>query len=98
MGVLASQEEPEGVVLGIDPPEPEDGEGSVAVLAPTWISTQNTIFRLVRARKNPDGRPGRGRPRRRPVRLVADKGYSYPTVRAELRRRGSAAVIPTRAD
>jgi transposase len=49
-------------------------------------------------RTGPDGRPGRGRPRRRPDRLVADKGYSYPTVRAELRRRGIAAVIPTRSD
>ncbi len=49
-------------------------------------------------RSGPNGSPGRGRPRRRPDRLVADKGYSYPTVRAELRRRGIAAVIPTRAD
>jgi transposase len=49
-------------------------------------------------RSGADGRPGQGRPRRRPVRLVADKGYSYPSVRAELRRRGIAAVIPTRAD
>jgi transposase len=49
-------------------------------------------------RSGPDGCVGRGRPRRRPGRLVADKGYSYPTVRAELRRRGIAAVIPTRAD
>jgi transposase len=49
-------------------------------------------------RSSPDGRPGRGRPRRRPGRLVADKGYSYPSIRAELRRRGIAAVIPTRSD
>jgi transposase len=49
-------------------------------------------------RSGPDGRPGRGRPRERPDRLVADKGYSYPTVRAELRRRGIAAVIPSRSD
>ena len=44
------------------------------------------------------GRPGRGRPRRRPERLVADKGYSYPSIRTELRRRGIAAVIPTRSN
>jgi hypothetical protein len=37
-----------------------------------------------------------GRPRKRPDRLVADKGYSYQRSRAELRRRGIAAVIPTR--
>jgi IS5 family transposase len=29
--------------------------------------------------------------------LAADKGYSYPSVRAELRRRGIAAVIAARA-
>jgi transposase len=49
-------------------------------------------------RSGPDGRPGRGRPRRRPVRLVADKGYSYRSVRAELRRRGISAVIPAKSD
>jgi transposase len=49
-------------------------------------------------RSGPAGRPGRGRPRKRPERLVADKGYSYPSVRAELRRRGIGAVIPTRSN
>ena len=44
------------------------------------------------------GRPGRGRPRKRPERLAADKGYSYPSVRAELRRREIGAVIPTRSN
>ncbi|HEV8648409.1 MAG TPA: transposase [Actinomycetes bacterium] len=29
---------------------------------------------------------------------MADKGYSYSSVRAELRRRGVGVVIPTRAD
>src|SRR5215211_1604428 len=49
-------------------------------------------------RSGPAGRPGRARPRKRPERLVADKGYSYPSVRAELRRRGIGAVIPTRSN
>jgi transposase len=49
-------------------------------------------------RTGPDGRPGRGRPRKRPDRLAADKGYSYPSIRAELRRRGIGVVIPTRSD
>jgi transposase len=49
-------------------------------------------------RTGPDGRPSRGRPRKRPDRLVADKGYSYPSIRAELRRRGIGVVIPTRSD
>ena len=43
-------------------------------------------------------RPGPGRPRRRPKRVAGDKGYSYPHVRHDLRRRGIGAVIPTRSD
>jgi transposase len=43
-------------------------------------------------------RPGRGRPRLRPDRVAADKGYSYRRVRQYLRRRGIGAVIPTRVD
>jgi transposase len=43
-------------------------------------------------------RRGRGRPRLRPRRVAGDKGYSYPHVRAALRRRRIGAVIPTRKD
>ena len=43
-------------------------------------------------------RPGRGRPRIRPDRVAGDKGYSSPTVRRYLTRRGIGAIIPTRAD
>lgn len=43
-------------------------------------------------------RAGRGRPRCRPMQLVGDKGYSYPTVRRTLARRGIRAVIPRRRD
>lgn len=39
-------------------------------------------------------RPGRGRPRLRPDRVAADKGYTGRPVRGELRRRGIGAVIP----
>jgi transposase len=49
-------------------------------------------------RTGPDGRSGRGRPRRRPAKLVGDKGYSYPSARRLLRRRGISAVIPTKSD
>lgn len=43
--------------------------------------------------------PGsKGRPRRRPKALAGDKGYSYPGVRAYLRRRDIQAVIPARKD
>jgi len=41
---------------------------------------------------------GRGRPRRRPDRLIADKGYSYPACRALRRRRGITHTIPERRD
>jgi transposase len=49
-------------------------------------------------RTGPDGRPGRGRPRKRPTKLAGDKGYSYPSVRRLLRRRGITPVIPTKSD
>lgn len=39
-----------------------------------------------------------GRPRTRPRALAGDKGYSYPTVRRYLRRRGIRPVIPTRSN
>lgn len=40
----------------------------------------------------------RGRPRKRPEQLAGDRGYSYPTCRALLRRRGIRHVIPERKD
>ena len=40
-------------------------------------------------------RPGRGRPRLRPRRVVGDKAYTGRPVRSFLRRRGIGAVIPT---
>src|SRR4051812_1980314 len=38
-------------------------------------------------------RGGHGHPRRRPIKLHADKGYDVPRVRRYLRRRGIAARI-----
>ena len=43
-------------------------------------------------------RAGPGRPRLRPARVAADKGYSYDSLRAYLRKRGVGAVIPTRSN
>jgi transposase len=43
-------------------------------------------------------RPGRGRPRKKPDHLIADKGYSYPTCRDLLRKRGIPHTIPERRD
>jgi transposase len=43
-------------------------------------------------------RPGRGRPRKRPALLLADRGYSFERCRTVLRRRGVPHVIPERSD
>lgn len=43
-------------------------------------------------------RRGRGRPRLRPRRLAGDKGYSSPSARRRLRRRGIKPVIPTKSN
>jgi transposase len=43
-------------------------------------------------------RPGPGRPRTRPVRVLADKAYPSRANRAYLRRRGIQAVIPEKQD
>lgn len=42
--------------------------------------------------------PGRGRPRRRPDRVIADKGYPSRKNRAWLRERGIKTTIPERDD
>jgi transposase len=41
---------------------------------------------------------GRGRPRTRPERVIADKGYSYPRCRRLLRERRIPHTIPERRD
>jgi transposase len=41
---------------------------------------------------------GAGRPRKRPGRLLADRGYSYASCRSLLRRRGIPHIIPERGD
>jgi transposase len=43
-------------------------------------------------------RPGPGRPRQRPDRVVADKAYSHPSTRTALRTRGIAFTCPERTD
>jgi transposase len=43
-------------------------------------------------------RTGRGRPRTRPGRLLADKAYSNRTIRSALRRRRIKATIPQKSD
>jgi transposase len=41
-------------------------------------------------------RPGGGRPRQHPVRLIGDRGYDSDPLRRRLRRRGVTAIIPYR--
>lgn len=43
-------------------------------------------------------RPGRGRARIRPGRVLGDKAYSSTAIRAHLRRRGIKATIPEPSD
>lgn len=43
-------------------------------------------------------RPGPGRPRQRPDRLLTDRGYSYPSCRKWLRERQIPHLIPERRD
>ena len=43
-------------------------------------------------------RSGFGRPRKRPERLVADKGFSFPSCRRLLKDRGIPHTIPERHD
>jgi transposase len=43
-------------------------------------------------------RPGGGRPRTRPDRVLADKAYTSKANRAHLRGRGIKATIPSKAD
>ena len=74
-----------------------DGTGLplAAVLTPGQRHESTQVERVLGKVRIPRRR---GRPRCRPIRLAGDKGYSYPRVRAWLRRRGIRAVIPRRAD
>lgn len=43
-------------------------------------------------------RPGRSRPRLRPLKVAGDKAYSSPTARRRFRRQGIIPVIPTKSN
>jgi transposase len=43
-------------------------------------------------------RPGRGRPRKNPRRVVADRGYDSDPMRQRLRKRGIDLIVPYRAN
>ena len=73
-----------------------DGHGIGLAL---WVTPgqrhESQAFEVVLLRAQRPRRAGR---RRWPRRVGADKGYSYPGIRAWLRRRHLGAVIPTRKD
>lgn len=76
-----------------------DGQGRVlaVVLTPGQRHESTQLGPVLDAIRVP--RPGGcGRPRKRPAHVIADKGYSYPTCRRLLRRRGIAHTIPERRD
>jgi transposase len=66
------------------------------VLTPGQAHEAPVFERLVR--QGAIKRPGRGRPRWRPHRLVGDKGYSSRHIRAFCRRHGIRHTIPHRRD
>ncbi len=73
-----------------------DGHG---ILLAVWLTPgqrhESQAFAIVLLRAKRPRLAGR---RRWPRRLAADKGYSYPGIRAWLRRRHIKGVIPSRAD
>lgn len=76
-----------------------DGRGRVlaAVLTPGQRHESTQLGTVLDAIRVP--RPGgRGRPCKRPDHVIADRGYSYPTCRRLVRRRGLAHTIPERRD
>lgn len=75
----------------------EQGRRPLAVLLSVGQRGDNTQFVAVveRIRVN---QPGRGRPRTRPDRIIADKAYSAKATRGYLRRRGIRCTIPVKND
>ncbi|MGF3998982.1 transposase, partial [Staphylococcus aureus] len=68
----------------------------------SWVATAVNVNDTTMLAAVLDGirvpRAGTGRPRTRPERVLADKGYPSKANRAWLRARGIAATIPERED
>ncbi|KPM50351.1 transposase [Frankia sp. R43] len=75
----------------------EQGQKPLSVLVTAGQRGDSPQFTVVLDRIRVP-RPGRGRPRTRPVRVRADKAYSSRANRTWLRRHGIAATIPEPAD
>ncbi|WP_165959276.1 transposase [Actinomadura sp. KC345] len=74
-----------------------DGRGRTLafVLAPGQAADTSMLIATLDKIRVP---AGRGRPRTRPDRVIADKSYPSKANRAWLRERGTAATIPERDD
>jgi transposase len=68
----------------------------VVVTPGQWGDTPQLVAVLDAIRVPRPG--GCGRPRKRPAHRLADKGYSHPSTRRLLRRRGIPHTIPERTD
>ena len=75
----------------------EQGRGPVSLLITAGQRADCPQFIRVLERVRVP-RPGPGRPRQRPDRVLADKAYSSRANRAYLRRRGIPATVPIKAD
>lgn len=76
-----------------------DGEGRpLSIMITPGHRHDSTQFVPVLAGIRVPRAGGRGRPRRRPHRVIADKGYSYPRCRRWLRERQIPHTIPERSD
>lgn len=75
-----------------------EGHGKpLVILLTSGQQHDSTVFESL-MHKGAVRRPGRGRARIRPKRLMADKAYSSNAIRHSLARRGIRATIPRRKD
>lgn len=77
-----------------------DGKGRPlsVVITPGQRHGSTQLERLLDAVRIPHPQGSPGRPRKRPTRLLADRGYSYERCRKLLRGRGIPHIIPERKD
>jgi len=73
-----------------------DGQGRPVALLLSAGQRHDTTMFVPLLQSGRVKRAGRGRPRSRPVRIVADKGYTSQHVRRYCRQHGIGATIPTR--
>jgi transposase len=75
-----------------------DGNGKLITIVLTpGEQHESTVFEQL-MEQGAVKRPGRGRPKLRPKRVVGDKGYSSRKIRAYLRRRGIRMTIPRKVN